>query len=408
MGQTSSHYGGNSSKSSGSTRTTKRNSKYNRSFSIRHPSISKKVSDLKKDGTTASSNAYERLKNAKNQNQNQFNNSNKCGTLPLVNSGGGGDITMKNFNPDDLQSSDTSEILLRNVDLDDQPSVRPITISEISQNQNIQNSDNKQLNQVTCVGATETNPTTNSANINNNINNNNNKSANNSKKDIYMVSEGYHKTDSCYYKTPDGGYHKLPPDSYHKMSEICYNKLADGSFKRLIDIQNGKAAMNGGTLGSDGATNQSGTNQKKIGNQMIRFLKRSKTHTPATAKDTYTNYRREMHRTKEKERLMLLKQTENCSGSSNSATFTSNNQKHGNDHTNSNSNSANHNNNRHTHHSGNRKVVVTMMENGGLPIIATSKSKAPKGHSNSNRDKVILIRIKSNECRFFVSLAYLI
>lgn len=403
MGQTSSHYGGNSSNSSGSTRNTKRNSKYNRSFSIRHPSISKKVSDLKKDGTAVGGNAYERFKNAKNQNQ--FNNSNKCCTLPLANSEGGGG-TMKNFNPDDLQSSDTSEILLRNLDSDGQPSVRPITISEISQNnQNKQIIDNKQQlnNQVASVEATAANnpintninPTTNSANINNynNNNNNNNKSANNSKKDIYMVSEGYHKTDSCYYKTPDGGYHKLPPDSYHKMSEICYNKLPDGSFKRLIDIQNGKVATNGGTLGSDGATNQSGAaNQKKIGNQMIRFLKRSKTHTPATAKDTYTNYRKEMQRTKEKERLMLLKQTENCGGSSNSATFTSTNQKNGNDHTNANTHSANHNNNRHTNHSGNRKVVVTMMENGGLPIVATSKSKAPKGHSNSNRDKVIIIK----------------
>lgn len=123
-------------------------------------------------------------------------------------------------------------------------------------------------------------------------------SVNKNKREVYMVAEGYHKTDSCYYKTPDGGYHKLPPDSYHKMSEICYNKLPDGSFKRLVDIKN---ANNSGSIhGSDGSTNNTG--QSKMRTQMIRFLKRSKSHTPATAKDSYTNYRKEMQRTKEKER----------------------------------------------------------------------------------------------------------
>lgn len=123
-------------------------------------------------------------------------------------------------------------------------------------------------------------------------------SVNKNKREVYMVAEGYHKTDSCYYKTPDGGYHKLPPDSYHKMSEICYNKLPDGSFKRLVDIKN---ANNSGSIhGSDGSTNNTG--QSKMRNQMIRFLKRSKSHTPATAKDSYTNYRKDMQRTKEKER----------------------------------------------------------------------------------------------------------
>lgn len=119
------------------------------------------------------------------------------------------------------------------------------------------------------------------------------------KKDLYMVAEGYHKTDSCYYKTPDGGYHKLPPDSYHKMSEICYNKLPDGSFKRLIDVENANNSGPINTTGSDGSTNNSG--QSKVRSQVIRFLKRSKSHTPATAKDTL-NYRKELQRTKEKER----------------------------------------------------------------------------------------------------------
>lgn len=58
--------------------------------------------------------------------------------------------------------------------------------------------------------------------------------------------------------------------------------------------------------------------------------------------------------------------------------------------------------------SGNRKVVVTMMENGGLPIVATSKSKSPsKGdyrshshHQNSVRDKVKhIFQVKLNLLR---------
>lgn len=146
-------------------------------------------------------------------------------------------------------------------------------------------------------------------------------------KEFYSVGEGYHKTDSCYYKTPDGGYHKLPPDSFHKMSEICYAKQADGSFRRVNEMVNGAAV-------AEASGDASG--HHKVRNQMIRFLKRSKSHTPATIK--------EMQKAKDKERERM----------------------------NATAAMERHNN------SSNRKVVVTMMENGGLPIVATSKPPAPK------------------------------
>lgn len=152
-------------------------------------------------------------------------------------------------------------------------------------------------------------------------------------KEFYTVGEGYHKTEHCYYKTPDGGFHKLPPDSFHKMSEICYTKLADGSFRRLDTMTNGGG--NGGTLPANtkpGTVDDPATpgSHHKVRNQMIRFLKRSKSHTPATIK--------ELQRAKEKERERLQ-----------AAAL------------------------ERQHNGGNRKVVVTMMESGGLPVVATSK-----------------------------------
>lgn len=147
-------------------------------------------------------------------------------------------------------------------------------------------------------------------------------------KEFFTVGEGYHKTEHCYYKTPDGGFHKLPPDSFHKMSEICYNKLPDGSFRRLD-------AVNGSTLPANAkpATeihDPASGSHHKMRDQMIRFLKRSKSHTPATMK--------ELQKSKEKERERLQ-----------AAAL------------------------ERQHNGGNRKVVVTMMESGGLPVVATSK-----------------------------------
>lgn len=218
---------------------------------------------------------------------------------------------------------------------------------------------------------------------------------NDNKKHIYMVAEGYHKTDSCYYKTPDGGYHKLPPDSYHKMSEICYNKLPDGSFKRLVDIKNvgsGEMAMNGSTDGTNVGS------QNKVRSQMIKFLKRSKSHSQATAKDTYINYRKDLQRAKEKEK--------DLSRDSNSATtgqqknpISSGGQSNSAASNKSNSSQNYGSNQRHSSYTGNRKVVVTMMENGGLPIVATSKTKSPKNDYKSHHQNVIRDKVKINKQR---------
>lgn len=222
--------------------------------------------------------------------------------------------------------------------------------------------------------------------------------SNDIKKDIYMVAEGYHKTDSCYYRTPDGGYHKLPPDSYHKMSEICYNKLPDGSFKRLVDIK---------TSGSKEAGINRSLEEENVGksnsvrNHMIKFLKRSKSHSQATAKETFINYRKEYQRNKEKEKEMEKdreKEKDNWYHIKNSNSAGNSLQKQIQHAQNSIGNKCttgtnNHLNQRHMNNTGNRKVVVTMMENGGLPIVATSKTKSPKielktHQHSSTRDKV--------------------
>lgn len=209
--------------------------------------------------------------------------------------------------------------------------------------------------------------------------------SNDTKKHIYMVAEGYHKTNSCYYKTPDGGYHKLPQDSYHKMSEICYNKLPDGSFKRLVDIKNagsGDMTMNNST----DATNVG--SQNKVRSQMIKFLKRSKSHSQATAKEANINYRKEMQRTKEKEKDLSRDSNSNNSGQpKNPISSGGQNSSAGN------KLSTGHNQ-RHSSYTGNRKVVVTMMENGGLPIVATSKTKSPKNEYKSHHQNVIRDKVK--------------
>lgn len=208
----------------------------------------------------------------------------------------------------------------------------------------------------------------------------------NNKRDVYMVAEGYHKTDSCYYKTPDGGFHKLPPDSYHKMSEICYNKLPDGSFKRLVDIQSTDSNSN-----STSVDVASTGPQNKVRNQMIKFLKRSKSHSQATAKEAYANYRKDIRRTKDKENNELEIVKDGKSGSIASQNTVLSGQNNGGNK--SAIQSKDNTPSQRSAQSGNRKVVVTMMENGGLPIVATSKSKPPKNdykshHQNSLRDKV--------------------
>lgn len=224
---------------------------------------------------------------------------------------------------------------------------RPITISEM----NAYNAEKS--NEGAKDNGSLINNTNNNNNVNNSINGSNGSSgatsikstssASTKKKEFITDGEAYHKTDSCFYKRPDGGFHKLPPDSYHKMSEICYNKMPDGSFKRIDEIL---AMKNSNSMSDHTSQTNQHSNQNKIRNPMMRFLKRSKSHTPATIK--------EMQKAKEKEREQRLAAANN-SGATN-------------------------------HSSTNRKVVVTMMENGGLPIVATSKSTR-REHSTRDSNK---------------------
>lgn len=194
-----------------------------------------------------------------------------------------------------------------------------------------------------------------------------------------MVAEGYHKTDYCYYKTPDGGFHKLPPDSYHKMSAICYNKLPDGSFKRLLDKRNADSNIVGMNGSADVA---SSTSQNKMRNHMIKLLKRSKSHSQATARESCIEYRKEIQQITDKENKNdtseVMKNNRNAchhsmlAGKENIGNKSQNNS----------------NNQRDSVYTGNRKVVITMMENGGLPIVATSKNKSSK------IEKKVIIHIK--------------
>ncbi|XP_053684497.1 serine/threonine-protein kinase MARK2-like isoform X2 [Sabethes cyaneus] len=126
-----------------------------------------------------------------------------------------------------------------------------------------------------------------------------------SSKEFFKSGEAYHKTDVCYYKTLDNGYHKLPSDSYHKMTEGCYVKLPDGSFRRLDDKINSldANAILGGDKSDHTAATAVGRNddsavQYRIKNPMMKFLKRSKSHTPATIA--------QLQKEKEKNRLSTI------------------------------------------------------------------------------------------------------
>ncbi|KFB50199.1 AGAP012064-PA-like protein [Anopheles sinensis] len=91
----------------------------------------------------------------------------------------------------------------------------------------------------------------------------------------------YHRTDCCYYRTMDNGYHKLPSDSYHKTTEGCYVKMADGSFRRLDYV--GEAGGSATTVEADPDRSvATPAVQYRVRNPMMKFLKRSKSHTPAT------------------------------------------------------------------------------------------------------------------------------
>ncbi|XP_053669981.1 MAP/microtubule affinity-regulating kinase 3 [Anopheles nili] len=93
----------------------------------------------------------------------------------------------------------------------------------------------------------------------------------------------YHRTDCCYYRTMDNGYHKLPSDSYHKTTEGCYVKMADGSFRRLdyTPVSTSDAEEDGtGTIAP--VPPAAAPVQYRVRNPMMKFLRRSKSHTPAT------------------------------------------------------------------------------------------------------------------------------
>lgn len=248
---------------------------------------------------------------------------------------------------------------------------RPVTISEM----NAYNIEKNETDATTTATTTTTNetepqtfPTVVDGNCSSSSNNNSCNVVNNNhkKNEFYTVGDGYHKTDTCYFRSPDGNFHKFPSDSYHKMSEKCYTKSTDGQFRRIESpVINGDIKSNGSANGSSG--------QMTVKNQMMRFLKRSKSHTPATMK--------EMQKERE-QRQRDRERNKRASTATSTTTPSTNSASHHNHHE---SSSSHHHHHTSSSTSGNKnnKVVVTMMENGGLPIVATSK--ASKHHS---RDKV--------------------
>lgn len=171
-----------------------------------------------------------------------------------------------------------------------------------------------------------------------------------SSKEFHKSGESYHKTGVCYYKAVDGAFHKLPHDSYHKMTEMCYVKLQNGSFRRFEDITNAIAAAEEDQV------------QLRVKNHVKRFLNRSKSHTPATIK--------------EKQRQQHLKEKELPEVPSSNSTY-------------SQPSSTQHNNTapHHNQQPQNRRVMVTMIE-GGMPVVATSKTGHTKSAKAKNRNSV--------------------
>lgn len=191
-------------------------------------------------------------------------------------------------------------------------------------------------------------------------------------RDIFAV-EGYHKTDHCYYKRPDGGYLKLPPDSFHKMSEGCYIKRADGTFVRIDSaaaISNSQSSNHSNALPNDTTVASSGGNRPKT--NVLRFLKRSKSHTPSTMKELQREKERGeklQHRLAVAERNATQQQVAGAQ---------------------------------------NRRVMVTMID-GGLPVLATSKAervqKPTKSHLQvkSGKGKDSRNKVNRGDNKVFVS-----
>ncbi|XP_055529069.1 serine/threonine-protein kinase MARK1-like isoform X7 [Wyeomyia smithii] len=223
-----------------------------------------------------------------------------------------------------------------------------------------------------------------------------------SSKEFFKSGEAYHKTDVCYYKTLDNGYHKLPSDSYHKMTEGCYVKLPDGSFRKLDDKMNSldaNAVLGGDKADHNAATavgrNDDSAVQYRIKNPMMKFLKRSKSHTPATIA--------QLQKDKEKNRLSTIQtpvaldagrppvshqqqqqvlpshpsqpQNQNHSHSSQQqqqGDQPSAKSQHSNAQSQQQQQHAGHHHPPHVQPNQNRRVMVTMID-GGLPVVAKSK-----------------------------------
>ncbi|KRF79797.1 uncharacterized protein Dvir_GJ20472, isoform G [Drosophila virilis] len=167
--------------------------------------------------------------------------------------------------------------------------------------------------------------------------------------EFYIVGDGYHKTDYCHYRTPNGNFHKLPSDSFHKMSEGCFVRMADGVFRRLeLPAKAQQVSCRASKLGdiSGADSNENGLGATSVKRQLLNFLKRSKSHTPATIA--------KLQKDKDDARLERKQRLSNAMRQKALQLKTS---------------SAN---------TPNNKIVVTMIENGGLPIVATSKADRPK------------------------------
>ncbi|XP_021704658.1 serine/threonine-protein kinase MARK2 isoform X10 [Aedes aegypti] len=239
-------------------------------------------------------------------------------------------------------------------------------------------------------------------------------------KEFFKSGDAYHKTDICYYKTLDNGYHKLPSDSYHKMTEGCYVKLPDGSFRKLDDKVHSLDAnavigtgdkRSGATLGTGSNVDQTTTGrhddsgvQYRVKNPVMKFLKRSKSHTPSTIA--------QLQKEKEKNRLSTIQSPDMDAGRppvSHQQQQQVLHHHHHHHHTqqqdstsvNSSTNSKSQHSSNHHHHSSssqqpqpnqNRRVMVTMID-GGLPVVAKSKPihdkpKSAKARAQeANRDK---------------------
>ncbi|XP_039480118.1 serine/threonine-protein kinase MARK2-like isoform X17 [Drosophila santomea] len=193
--------------------------------------------------------------------------------------------------------------------------------------------------------------------------------------EFYIVGDGYHRTDHCYYRSPNGDFHKLPSDSFHKMSEGCFVRMADGVFRRLeapTKAQISRRSSKAEEIG-DATSQGNGSAATNVKSQLMRFLKRSKSHTPATIAKLQRE--KEEARAERKQRLSNALRQKNLAAT-NAASAAAGNSSYASG------------GGGGTVSSRNNKIVVTMIENGGLPIVATSKAERPKAkESASSSDK---------------------